>query len=66
MRPKPFLTEEEKEKPTADYKSTAQTHFSYLLPYWPKLLLLVLAAIILSSILGFCHPSSPERSSTKG
>lgn len=46
-----FLTEEEKKNRPQITKALLKRIFSYLLPYWPKLLL-VLAAIILSSIFG--------------
>lgn len=49
--PNRFLTEEEKKnRPKITWKLLKRV-FSYLLPYWPKLLL-VLAAIVLSSIFG--------------
>ena len=49
--PNRFLTEEEKKNRPQITKALLKRIFSYLLPYWPKLLL-VLAAIILSSIFG--------------
>ena len=47
----PTLTEEEKKNRPRITKALLKRIFSYLLPYWPQLLL-VLAAIILSSVFG--------------
>ncbi|HAG56497.1 MAG TPA: ABC transporter, partial [Ruminococcaceae bacterium] len=49
--PNRFLTEEEKKNRPKITSKLLKRIFSYLLPYWPKLLL-VLAAIVLSSIFG--------------
>lgn len=49
--PNRFLTEEEKKNRPRITKALLKRIFSYLLPYWPQLLL-VLAAIILSSVFG--------------
>ena len=49
--PNRFLTEEEKKNCPRITKALLKRIFSYLLPYWPQLLL-VLAAIILSSVFG--------------
>ena len=49
--PNRFLTEEEKKNRPRITGKLLKRIFSYLLPYWPKLLL-VLLAIVLSSIFG--------------